>query len=74
MAAGGDLSLPADLAATVSVQALVIRGENSRPFLRNAARAAAAALPGGRLATLPGQTHDINPQATAPVMADFLAS
>jgi pimeloyl-ACP methyl ester carboxylesterase len=69
----GDLSLPAELAARVSIPALVICGENSPPFLRNAARAAAAALPGGRLATLPGQTHDINPQATAPVMAEFLA-
>lgn len=69
----GDLSLPADLLATVTIPALVICGEYSPPFLRNAARAAAAALPHGRLATLPGQTHDINPQATAPVMAKFLA-
>jgi len=69
----GDLSLPADQAARVSVPALVICGGNSPPFLRNAARAAAAALPSGRLVTLPGQTHDINPQATAPVMAEFLA-
>jgi hypothetical protein len=42
--------------------------------MRNAARAAAAALPNGRLAILPGQTHDIDPPATAPVMAEFLAS
>jgi len=69
----GDLSLPADQAARVSVPALVICGGNSPPFLRNAARAAAAALPSGRVVTLPGQTHDINPQATAPVMAEFLA-
>jgi pimeloyl-ACP methyl ester carboxylesterase len=61
------------LLATVTAPALVISGENSPPFLRDAARAAAAALPGGRLATLPGQTHDINPEATAPVMAEFLA-
>ena len=70
----GDLSLPAGLLATVTAPALVISGENSPPFLRDAARAAAAALPSGRLATLPGQTHDINPEATAPVMAEFLAS
>jgi len=70
----GDLSLPADLLATVTIPALVIGGEYSPPFLRNAARAAASALPHGRLATLPGQTHDINPQAAAPVMAEFLAS
>jgi pimeloyl-ACP methyl ester carboxylesterase len=70
----GDLSLPAGLLATIAAPALVISGENSPPFLRNAAQAAAAALPNGRLASLPGQTHDINPQATAPVMAEFLAS
>ena len=70
----GDLSLPAGLLATITGPALVISGENSPPFLRNAARATAAALPGGQLATLPGQTHDINPDATAPVMAAFLAS
>ena len=70
----GDLSLPGGLLATITGPALVITGENSPPFLRNAARAAAAALPGGHLATLPGQTHDINPDATAPVMAAFLAS
>ena len=70
----GDRSLPAGLIGSIHVPALVISGESSPPFLRNAARATAAALPGGRLVTLPGQTHDINPEATAPVMAEFLAS
>jgi pimeloyl-ACP methyl ester carboxylesterase len=70
----GDLSLPADLLASVTIPALVISGEQSPPFLRAAARAAAAALPSGQLASLPGQTHDINPEATAPVMAEFLAA
>jgi pimeloyl-ACP methyl ester carboxylesterase len=70
----GDRSLPGELLATVTAPALVVTGENSPPFLRSAAQAAAAALPHGRLAILPGQTHDINPQATAPVMAEFLAS
>ncbi len=70
----GDRSLPAGLLATVTIAALVVTGENSPPFLRAAAQAAAAALPNGRLAVLPGQTHDINPDATAPVMAQFLAS
>jgi hypothetical protein len=53
---------------------LVITGENSPPFLRNAAQASAERLSHGRLAVLPGQTHDINADATAPVMAEFLAS
>jgi pimeloyl-ACP methyl ester carboxylesterase len=37
------------------------------------AQAAAQTMPHGRLAVLPGQTHDLNPGATAPVMAEFLA-
>ena len=68
----GDLSLSAGLLATVAAPALVITGENSPPFLRNAAQAAAA-LPNGQLAVLPGQTHGLNPGATAPVMTEFLA-
>ena len=70
----GDRSLPAGLLATVTIPALVITGEQSPPFLRNAAQATAAALTNGQLAVLPGQTHDLNPDATAPVMTEFLAS
>jgi pimeloyl-ACP methyl ester carboxylesterase len=70
----GDLSLPAGLTASVGTPALVISGEQSSPVLRAAARAVAEALPDGRLCSLPGQSHDISPEATAPVMAEFLAS
>jgi hypothetical protein len=52
----------------------VITGADSPPLLRNAAQAAAAALPNGQLAVLPGQTHDLNPDATTPVMTESLAS
>ena len=70
----GDRSLPTGLLAAVTAPALVITGEQSPPFLRNAAQATAQTLPNGRLAVLPRQGHDINPDATAPVMAEFLAS
>jgi len=70
----GDRSLPAGLLAGVTVPAVVIAGEQSPPFLRNAAQATAETMPNGRLAVLPGQGHDLNPDATAPVMAEFLAS
>jgi pimeloyl-ACP methyl ester carboxylesterase len=70
----GDRSMPTGLLAAVTVPALVITGEQSPPFLRNAAQAAAEKMPNGRLAVLPGQSHDLNPDATAPVMAEFLAS
>jgi pimeloyl-ACP methyl ester carboxylesterase len=70
----GDRSLPAGLLATVTIPALVITGEQSPPFLRTAAQATAKTMPNGRLAVLPGQSHDLNPGATAPVMTEFLAS
>jgi pimeloyl-ACP methyl ester carboxylesterase len=69
----GDLSLPAGLLASIETPALVLSGDRSSPFLRAAAHAVAAALPHGRLGELAGQSHDLNPAATAPVVAEFLA-
>lgn len=70
----GDLSLPTGQIASIVIPALVISGEQSPPFLTAGARAVAEALPNGRLCRLAGQGHDISPEATAPVMAEFLAS
>lgn len=70
----GDRSLPAGLLGSIDAPALVISGEQSPPFMRAAAQAVTAALPNAQLHTLAGQGHDINPEATAPVIADFLAS
>jgi pimeloyl-ACP methyl ester carboxylesterase len=68
----GDRSLPSDL-STVRVPTLVIRGEDSPPFLRDAAQAVADALPDAALVTLAGQGHDIDPDATAAVLRAFFA-
>jgi pimeloyl-ACP methyl ester carboxylesterase len=70
----GDMSLPTDLLTSIAIPALVICGEQSHPMLRAAARAVAGTLPSGRLCELAGQTHDISPEATAPIIADFLTS
>ena len=70
----GDLSLPTELIASIVAPTLVICGERSSPFMRSAAQAVAATLPNGRLCDLAGQSHDISPEATAPVVAEFLAS
>jgi pimeloyl-ACP methyl ester carboxylesterase len=70
----GDLTLPTELLAQVATPTLVIDGENSPPLMRNAARAAADALPDGRPCTLPGQGHDISPDATAAAIEDFLSA
>jgi pimeloyl-ACP methyl ester carboxylesterase len=68
----GDMTLPTELLASIATPTLVIEGEASWPLLRSAARAVAQALPNGQLRTLPGQSHDVSPEATAPVLEEFL--
>jgi pimeloyl-ACP methyl ester carboxylesterase len=70
----GDASLPHEVAAAVETPTLVIDGGESWPFLRNGAAALAKALPNGSRATLPGETHHINPEAVAGVLAPFLGA
>lgn len=69
----GDLSISAAEMAAVTMPVLVIAGENSPPMLRSAAPAVAAAVANGRSVELAGQTHDVVPDVTAPVVAEFLA-
>src|SRR6266700_7174444 len=68
----GDLRLPPDLLPAISSPTLVITGADSPPVLQTAAHAVADGLAHGRLAVLDGQSHDINPEETAPVMTEFL--
>ena len=68
----GDLRLPPNLLPAVCSPTLVITGENSPPVLQAAAHAVAEGLLHGRLLVLDGQTHDIDPDATAAVIAEFL--
>jgi pimeloyl-ACP methyl ester carboxylesterase len=68
----GDRSLPAEMAGSIRVPALVLSGDQSPPFMQAAARAVADALPAGELHVLAGQGHDIDPEATATVIAAFL--
>ena len=70
----GDFAPPSELFASIATPTLVIDGEASPPFLRNAARAVAETLPKGCLRSLAGQDHTIDPDATAPVVADFLTA
>jgi pimeloyl-ACP methyl ester carboxylesterase len=58
---GEPWSVPAGLAARVSVPALVLAGDASLPFLPDAARVLAQAMPRGQLRTLAGQAHAVNP-------------
>ena len=68
---GEPWSVPAGLAARVTVPALVMAGDASLPFMPGAARALSQAIPLGELRTLEGQTHEVKPGALAPVLVEF---
>jgi pimeloyl-ACP methyl ester carboxylesterase len=67
----GDFSLPARRAASLSMPTLVISGDKSFPVLREAAQRLSEVIPGARLRTLPGQTHNVAAAALAPVLKEF---
>jgi pimeloyl-ACP methyl ester carboxylesterase len=69
----GDYSLPAERIADINVPTLVIDGGASFPFLRATADAIAKILPNGQRHTLEGQTHNVAPEAIAPVLRDFFS-
>src|SRR5258708_10988354 len=54
---GEPWSVPAELAARVSVPALVMAGDASLPFMPDAARVLSQAIPQGQVRMLAGQTH-----------------
>jgi pimeloyl-ACP methyl ester carboxylesterase len=70
----GDGSVPRDEAAIVKVPAILIDGDASPSTLRDAAAAVADAIPQARRVTLAGQTHDVSPDALAPVLIQFFST
>ena len=68
---GEPWSVPAGLAARVSVPALVLAGDASLPFMPDTARVLSQAIPQGQLRVLAGQTHEVEPAALAPVLVEF---
>jgi pimeloyl-ACP methyl ester carboxylesterase len=66
--------VPRDLAAKVTVPALVLGGGSSPQNLRQAAKATADLLPTAEHRTLAGQTHDVAPDALAPVLIEFFTA
>jgi pimeloyl-ACP methyl ester carboxylesterase len=71
-AALGDGSVPRDEAALVKVPTIVLDGGAS-PAIMRAAATTAAAIPQARRVTLAGQTHDVAPDALAPVLVEFFS-
>ncbi|WP_340376073.1 alpha/beta hydrolase [Streptomyces sp. SS7] len=67
--AGG--RVPADLLAALGVPVLAVAGGDSPLWLREATRAVAEAAPHGTYRLLEGQTHVVDPNVLAPVLAEF---
>ena len=66
--------LPAQRWASATVPTLVMDGGASPVWIRHAAQALADVLPNAQHRTLEGQTHDVAPEALAPVLKEFFAS
>jgi pimeloyl-ACP methyl ester carboxylesterase len=67
----GNGAVPAERLASIAVPTLVIAGGASPAFMHNAARAVAHALPNAQYRTLEGQTHEVAPEALAPLLVEF---
>lgn len=67
----GDGNVPSDLTRAVAAPTLVLDGGASVPFLREAAKVLAEAMPRATHRTLEGQTHLPSPERVAPVLASF---
>ncbi|MFL6138180.1 MAG: alpha/beta fold hydrolase [Frankiaceae bacterium] len=70
----GDYVMPVDRLNRVDVPALVISGERSPAWMRDAADALAATLPSARRVTLDGQDHGAADDVLAPVLAGFVSA
>src|SRR6266436_2786054 len=70
----GDLELPIAQLNSIKAPTLVVYGGASPSFMGNAAKALAKALPGGHVRALEGQSHDIVPEALAPVRLEFFGA
>ena len=67
----GDGRPPRERLASVRVPVLAVAGEAGPPWLRDAVRTVADAVPDGAYRTLEGQTHMVDPAVLAPVLAEF---
>jgi pimeloyl-ACP methyl ester carboxylesterase len=70
----GDPSVPAGLATEVKVPTLAVAGGAGPGFMASTARAIAETVPDGRYRILADQTHDIDPEALAPLLREFLTA
>jgi pimeloyl-ACP methyl ester carboxylesterase len=71
---GEDGSIPIERAARVHVPTLLMTGGNGAPFMLETAKTLSTTIQGAKLSTLDGQTHDVQPEALAPVLVEFFTS
>ncbi|MHC5261229.1 alpha/beta fold hydrolase [Streptomyces sp. UC4497] len=70
----GDCEVPAERLAGCELPALVLNSDHTSEWLRAAARATAAALPGGRSLELPGSWHRIDMDVLGRALVEFATS
>jgi pimeloyl-ACP methyl ester carboxylesterase len=71
---GANRSIPAERAATVTAQTLIMDGSASydmMPFMRASALALTEAIPHAQHRILDGQSHEVDPKVIAPVLLEF---
>jgi pimeloyl-ACP methyl ester carboxylesterase len=68
---GEDAAVPVDRAAHLAVPTLVMDGSQSYPFMHETAEKLARTIPHAQYRTLQGQTHEVAPEALAPVLIEF---
>jgi pimeloyl-ACP methyl ester carboxylesterase len=67
-----DGSIPLERVARVDVPTLVMVGGKGAPFMLETANTLTRTIAGAKLLTLEGQDHNVQPQALAPVLVEFL--
>ncbi|WP_329334420.1 alpha/beta hydrolase [Streptomyces sp. NBC_00663] len=67
----GDGLVPRERLASITVPVLAVAGGASPDWLQEATRAVAEAVPQGSYRNLAGQTHMVDPNALAPVLAEY---
>jgi len=68
---GQEAAVPPELVARVTVPALVMSGSASFPFMKTTAEILSTIMPNASLQILDGQTHDVSPEALAPLLVEF---
>lgn len=70
-AVGEEAAVPAERAAQLTTPTLVLNGSESYPFMLTSGAALAQAIPNAQYRILEGQTHEVAPEAIAPLLIEF---